>query len=107
MSRVFTRPVTPDLDLMVEEYPLVRLAVDFMTQAHRSINQRRTGGEPYEYHLLRVADTVARITRDAFLTAAALVHDVLEDVAPLRPEFGADPIRALLGGVVFYQENYR
>lgn len=41
--------------------------------------ERKYTGEPYINHPLAVAESVAIVTRDADLTTAALLHDVVED----------------------------
>jgi (p)ppGpp synthase/HD superfamily hydrolase len=56
--------------------------------AHESIGQKRKySGKPYYHHPLAVAELVSKHTDDERILAAACLHDVLEDVKPLNPEF--------------------
>lgn len=77
---------------------LIKTASEFAIRAHESINQVRKGsGEPYWKHPERVAATVSQITDSPEVIAAAWLHDVLEDVAPTRPEFGIEAMSDLVG----------
>jgi (p)ppGpp synthase/HD superfamily hydrolase len=61
----------------------------FAVEAHGSIGQlRKYTGEPYHVHAHAVAELVATRTDDEEVLAAACLHDVLEDVEPLKPEWG-------------------
>jgi guanosine-3',5'-bis(diphosphate) 3'-pyrophosphohydrolase len=65
----------------------------FAVEAHTSIGQvRKYTGEPYHTHVLRVAELVSTRTQDQEVLAAACLHDVLEDVEPLKPEYGRERI---------------
>ena len=78
--------------------PLIQEAQTFGRAAHDSINQKRKyTGEPYWVHTEAVADTVARVGGTTQMIIAALLHDVLEDVYPIHPEYNADKIRDLFG----------
>lgn len=60
----------------------------FAIEAHSSTGQvRKFDGSPYHTHVLRVAELVSTRTPDQEILAAACLHDVLEDVEPLNPEF--------------------
>ena len=74
---------------------LVERASRFATQAHRRIDQRRKySKQPYEVHLKAVADTVASVTDDQEMIAAAWLHDTVEDtpatLEDIEREFGSD-----------------
>ena len=70
---------------------LPTLAVGFARCAHRK-QVRKYTGEPYATHCERVAELVAGYTDDADVIAAAVLHDVLEDMevtaAEMRAELG-------------------
>ena len=69
--------------------------------AHDSINHRRKyTDEPYWVHPQRVVNILKSITNDQAILAAAWLHDVLEDVAPLNNQFNEDTIKNKLGGDV-------
>ncbi|NPB06998.1 MAG: bifunctional (p)ppGpp synthetase/guanosine-3',5'-bis(diphosphate) 3'-pyrophosphohydrolase [Aquificae bacterium] len=70
---------------------LVEEAFDFARKAHEG--QFRKTGEPFFYHPLRVAETVARLGLDAEAVSAALLHDAVEDTPvtldEIEKRFGA------------------
>lgn len=73
----------------------------FAINAHASVNHRRKyTDEPYHVHPERVAKILARVTDDEAMIATAWLHDVLEDVAPINPEYDADAIRREFGNDV-------
>jgi ppGpp synthetase/RelA/SpoT-type nucleotidyltranferase len=78
----------------------VRRAAEFATSVHEG--QRRTSGEPYVYHPLAVARTLAEMRLDHTTLMAAILHDVIEDTGvskeSLALEFGAD-VAELVDGV--------
>jgi (p)ppGpp synthase/HD superfamily hydrolase len=62
------------MDNIVERARTVAIA------AHSATGQRRKyTGEPYWVHLQEVADTVAYVSQDTAMVAAAWLHDILED----------------------------
>jgi GTP pyrophosphokinase len=64
--------------LSEEDKVLIRKALDLAIDAHK--DQRRKSGEPYIYHPIAVAHTVAsEIGLGAIAIAAAFLHDVVED----------------------------
>lgn len=74
---------------------LVAKAAEFARLAHESIGQRRKyTNEPYIAHPQAVAATVADVTDDAVIIAAAWLHDVVEDtpitLEQLTEEFGTE-----------------
>ena len=74
---------------------LVAKAAEFARLAHESIGQRRKyTNELYIVHPQAVAATVASVTDDAVIIAAAWLHDVVEDtpitLEQLTEEFGAE-----------------
>lgn len=81
---------------MVDKYAE---AQQFMVNGHRSIDQRRKfSGENYEVHPFAVAELLKSvgITNESILIAA-LEHDLLEDVAPMNPDFGVRQIKDAFG----------
>ena len=76
----------------------IEMAKQFAHEAHDSIGQKRKYTfEPYWVHTDEVAATVATVTSDEDVIAAAHLHDVLEDVFPLDASFGPTKIRELFG----------
>lgn len=79
----------------------IEQAKAFAHQAHDSIGQRRKySGEPYWVHTDAVAEIVASVTSNEDMIVAAHLHDVLEDVTPLKPEYSREQIETLFGPVV-------
>ncbi|MDD3764160.1 MAG: bifunctional (p)ppGpp synthetase/guanosine-3',5'-bis(diphosphate) 3'-pyrophosphohydrolase [Nevskiales bacterium] len=78
----------------------VRRAAEFATSVHQG--QRRSSGEPYVYHPLAVARTLAEMRLDHTTLMAAILHDVIEDTGvskeSLALEFGSD-VAELVDGV--------
>lgn len=73
---------------------LVERAEDFARQAHRSIGHvRKYSGKPYEVHLEQVVAILQEHQHGGEILAAGWLHDVLEDVAPVNPNFGRTAIR--------------
>ena len=73
---------------------LVEKAKQFATTAHKRINhQRKYSSQPYTSHLSAVAKTVASVTDDEEMIAAAWLHDVVEDtpatIYDVEKEFGS------------------
>ena len=58
----------------------VQYAVEYATNAHGE-QKRKYTGQPYITHCIAVAETVARVTDDAEIIAAAVLHDTIEDTA--------------------------
>lgn len=74
---------------------IVMRASAYARAAHGSINQRRKySDEPYIVHPEAVARTVASVTEDVAVIAAAWLHDVVEDtpitIDQIVEEFGDD-----------------
>ena len=101
----------------ITEMNIVLKAKQFAIEAHDSIGQvRKYTGEPYHVHPIAVAELVREKTYDDEIVAAAFLHDVLEDVAPTMPQYGAETIRTEFGERVlslvieltdvFTKENY-
>jgi len=77
---------------------LLDKAQSFAKSAHNSINHRRKyTDEPYWVHPERVANIVASVTDEQAVIAAAWLHDVIEDVAPLNQGFNEEAIFELFG----------
>lgn len=87
---------------------LIDQARQFAHDAHDSIKQvRKYTNEPYWTHAYDVADLVERyylaeqsIGADTNIICAAFLHDVLEDVAPVNPDYNAFKIYKLFGPCV-------
>jgi (p)ppGpp synthase/HD superfamily hydrolase len=64
----------------------VTRALELAAEAHGSINQKRKYPPEVDYivHPIAVASIVSSVTKDEDIIAAAYLHDVLEDVFPLR-----------------------
>ena len=86
---------------MSNDLPLITRASYFAIASHAAIGQRRKyTGEPYSVHPIAVARLVFDTTRSEIATAAAFLHDVLEDTqvdsATLQEEFGVAVRRLVL-----------
>jgi guanosine-3',5'-bis(diphosphate) 3'-pyrophosphohydrolase len=80
---------------------LIERAKQGSHEAHDSIKQvRKYSGEPYWTHTDKVAAIVATVTSDEEVIAAAHLHDVLEDVAPTKPEYDRNWIQRWFGSRV-------
>ena len=66
------------------EIQVVNRAYQLAERAHRG--QTRRSGEPYIFHPLAVAKTIAGMNMDYRSIAAAILHDVLEDTEVNREE---------------------
>ncbi len=78
---------------------LIDSAIDFAVQAHAG--QRRKGTDlPYLFHPMEAGAIAARMTDDAEIVAAAVLHDVIEDtpvrLAELEGRFGPRVARLVL-----------
>lgn len=81
--------------------PRLQRAIDFMTAAHRSIDQRRKDNvRLYEIHPLDVLARVSKVTVDEDVLIAALLHDVVEDVFPKNEFYSLSEIGREFGGRV-------
>ena len=67
-----------------EEINVVNQAYELASLAHHG--QTRRSGEPYIFHPLAVAKTIAELNMDYRSIAAAILHDVLEDTSVKREE---------------------
>lgn len=86
--------------LSEQEVAEVYQAYLFGADAH--INQKRRSGEPYIYHPVEVARTMAELQLDAVTISAGLLHDVIEDTSvtkeQLEQEFGNE-VAGVVDGV--------
>jgi GTP diphosphokinase / guanosine-3',5'-bis(diphosphate) 3'-diphosphatase len=86
--------------LSPEQIQRVHRAYVFGARAHEG--QKRLTGEPYIYHPLAVAHTMAEMRMDADSIIAGILHDVIEDTPTakeqLAREFGQD-VAELVDGV--------
>src|ERR1700736_4488213 len=95
-----------DLVLKVQQYDpsldgaWLERVYEVADRAHEG--QRRASGESYIAHPLAVADILAALEMDRATSAAALLHDVVEDTLltneQVSEEFGAE-IATLVDGV--------
>jgi len=90
--------------------PLIFRARVLAVEAHASISQKRKySGEPYVEHPKRVSSIVAGVTNDENMIAAALLHDVYEDVFPIKSEYSlqriANETNATVAVLVFQLSN--
>ncbi|MCU7812654.1 MAG: HD domain-containing protein [Candidatus Thiodiazotropha sp. (ex Notomyrtea botanica)] len=74
---------------------LLLRAIEYATQAHARIDQRRKySNQPYDVHLKAVANLVREVADDTHMIAAAWLHDAVEDtpatVQDIEREFGSD-----------------
>ena len=78
----------------------INAAYNLAEQAHRG--QQRSGGDPYIYHPIKVAEILAEMHMDHQSIMAAILHDVIEDTSiqkeQIAAEFG-DKIAELVDGV--------
>ena len=99
------------------EHEMVQLALKVATEAHKSIGQKRKyTGEDYITHPMAVKEIVASVTDDPDMLAAALLHDVIEDVYPKNKMYSPWFISEMFGDRVgmlvdeltnqFTKENY-
>ena len=105
-ARDTTRFLVSDLCSFLETYldpdqiSEVYRAYLFGAEAHEG--QTRQSGEPYIYHPIAVAKTLAEMRMDHHSLMAAILHDVIEDTATakeqLEREFGAE-VAELVDGV--------
>lgn len=74
-------------------------AYEFAKAAHGSINQlRKYSDEPYIVHPEEVCRILEKAGEtDQEILAAAMLHDVIEDVFPHKPEYGPLQIKELFG----------
>ena len=76
----------------------IEQAQQFAHQAHDSIKQvRKYSGQPYWTHTDKVAAIVASVGGTEDMVCAAHMHDILEDVYPLNPEYSPARISLLFG----------
>ena len=61
------------------------MLIDFVNTCHAD-QKRKYEGLPYVVHLIAVANTVKRFTKNDIQTAAALCHDVFEDTTCTESE---------------------
>lgn len=77
---------------------ILETAKQFAINAHESINQKRKyDNQPYYFHCERVVKILQEITNDEVILSSAWMHDVLEDVAPVNPNFSEEKIRQIFG----------
>lgn len=59
---------------------MITTAIEYATEKHAS-QTRRSNGEPYVRHCIRVSNTVCQYRLDVNLAVAAILHDTLEDTS--------------------------
>lgn len=86
---------------MIDKRVMIDAARNFSHAAHDSINHKRKySGQPYWTHTDEVASIVSRVTDDPEMIAAAMMHDILEDVTPKNPAFAISHIQYFFGNRV-------
>jgi GTP pyrophosphokinase len=83
-----------------EDISLIRKAWEFCVSHHAG--QSRASGEPYIVHPLEVAEVLVEMKLDATATAAALLHDAVEDTPATSQEIGerfGDQVAHIVEGV--------
>lgn len=87
------------LDQLIKNSPRIQKASDFAKQVHAS--QRRKNGDPYFYHPLAVAQSLAEWELDETTVAAGFLHALYENDDSMRAtilkEFGEEVARLLDG----------
>lgn len=82
-----------------EDMGLIQKAYVFSAAAHAG--QTRLSGEPYLFHPLEVANTLAEMKLDTASVAAGLLHDTVEDtkttIKEIAGEFGPDVAKIVAG----------
>ena len=82
------RPETPFLDKMEKSVYLIEASRILGREGHDSIGQvRKYTGEPYWFHTETVAEVMASYGMRPQVVAAAILHDMYEDVVPTKPEY--------------------
>ncbi len=83
---------------------MIRKAAEFAKKAHGGA-VRKGSSIPYIYHPMEVALSVALMTSDESLIAAAYLHDVLEDTAVTAQELEEQFGKRVLGLVLAETED--
>jgi RelA/SpoT family (p)ppGpp synthetase len=101
MPLAFEEFIAPYAGLPVYEHNLLNKAYQYARQAHAG--QKRLSGEDYFVHCVEVARILLDLGMDTPVIAAALLHDVVEDVPEItvedvQAEFG-DEVAQLVEGV--------
>ncbi len=85
--------------MSAEDMGLIQKAYVFSAAAHAG--QTRLSGEPYLFHPLEVANTLAEMKLDNASVAAGLLHDTVEDtkatIKEITDEFGPDVAKIVAG----------
>jgi GTP diphosphokinase / guanosine-3',5'-bis(diphosphate) 3'-diphosphatase len=85
--------------MSAEDLGLIQKAYVFSAAAHAG--QTRLSGEPYLFHPLEVANTLAEMKLDKASVAAGLLHDTVEDtkvtIKEITAEFGSDVAKIVAG----------
>lgn len=77
---------------------IIERARQFAIKAHDSIgHKRKYTDEPYHLHPERVVQILQTVVDDEEVLAAAWLHDVLEDVAPMNADFNEQAIEQMFG----------
>jgi RelA/SpoT family (p)ppGpp synthetase len=94
MPLAFEEFIAPYAGLPVYEHNLLNKAYQYAKQAHAG--QKRLSGEDYFVHCVEVARILLDLGMDTVVVAAALLHDVVEDI----PEITIEDIQAEFGNEV-------
>jgi GTP diphosphokinase / guanosine-3',5'-bis(diphosphate) 3'-diphosphatase len=91
-----------------EDMNLIQKAYVFSAAAHAG--QSRLSGEPYLFHPLEVANTLAEMKLDKASIAAGLLHDTVEDtkvtIKEVAAEFGNDVAKIVAGTTKISKMNF-
>ena len=90
------------LETYLEPEKVKKIYSAYLFAAHAHEGQTRMTGEPYIYHPLAVARTMAEMRMDTESIIAAILHDVIEDTATAREEIAeafGEEVATLVDGV--------
>lgn len=91
----------PHLKSLLPQDDLIQRAFDFACDAHESINQRRLyTDQPYIVHPVAVALRLVALGATREQIAAALLHDVVEDVPDITIQMIYDEFGPIVGRMV-------
>lgn len=101
-TRFLISDLCSELEAYLEPEEIQEVYRAYLLGAESHEGQTRKTGEPYIYHPLAVARTMAEMRMDHQAISAAILHDVMEDTATskdrIRAEFG-DEVAELVDGV--------
>ncbi|MGK2960934.1 MAG: HD domain-containing protein [Gemmatimonadaceae bacterium] len=83
---------TPHPEALISDIALVLRAAEFAAHKHRNQQRKGASHRPYIGHCIEVARIIAEVGKvdDAYVLAAALLHDTVEDTDTAREELRAE-----------------